>query len=83
MSPSAKKCWFCTVPIVVVVGVLIGFAASAAVSQWRIGQIEEKLVNQESHIERLRETSAEVKAMRRVLDRVETKLDRLSDQQPK
>ena len=75
MSP-AKKRWFCTVPIAVTIAALLAFAASAAVEQYRISQAETKITAQESQIEKLRETAADVKAMRRIIERMESKLDR-------
>jgi len=75
MSP-AKKCWFCTVPIAVTITALLAFTASAAVEQYRISQAERKITAQESQIEKLRETAADVKAMRRIIERMESKLDR-------
>ena len=75
MSP-AKKCWFCTVPIAVTITALLAFAASAAVEQYRISQAETKLTSHETQIEQLRETAADMKAMRRIIERMEAKLDR-------
>ena len=75
MSP-AKKCWFCTVPIAVTITALLAFAASAAVEQYRISQAEIKITEQSAQIEQLRETASDVKAMRRIIERMEAKLDR-------
>jgi len=75
MSP-AKKCWFCTVPIVVTISALLAFAASAAVEQYRISHAETKITEQSAQIENLRETAADRKAMRRIIERMEAKLDR-------
>ena len=75
MSP-VKKCWFCTVPIAVTITALLAFAASAAVEQYRISQAEIKITEQSAQIEQLRETASDVKAMRRIIERMEAKLDR-------
>jgi uncharacterized coiled-coil protein SlyX len=64
------------VPIAVTITALLAFAASAAVEQYRISQAEIKITEQSAQIEQLRETASDVKAMRRIIERMEAKLDR-------
>lgn len=82
MSPHAKQCIICGVPTLVVISILLAFAATSAVAQYRLANLEESARATETRVDELRQAMADLRMMRRTVDRIEAKLDRREDAKP-
>jgi hypothetical protein len=82
MTLRAKPCIICGVPTLVVIGVLLTFAATSAVAQYRLANLEKSARATEARVDELRQAMADLRVMRRTVDRIEAKIDKRDESKP-
>jgi hypothetical protein len=82
MTLRATPCIICGVPTLVVIGVLLTFAATSAVAQYRLANLEESARATEARVDELRQAMADLRVMRRTVDRIEAKIDKRDESKP-
>lgn len=80
MSPSSKKCWVCTVPLIVIVAIIITVATALATNALQITSIQEDLADQKKSFSEMHDAMIEMRLVLRTVRNIETKLDRHIEQ---
>ena len=77
-----NSCLICSLPTMVILGVLFAAVGSAAVAAWRIDQLADTQAEVCQRVQTIEMALVELAYVRRALDRIEARMDREEPKKP-